>query len=63
MRCWRTGRADGVHLGGEDGACGARALLATGHYRCVFYNRLSLAHDAVSQGAIMWRSAVFLLPP
>ncbi len=45
--------ADGVHLGGEDGSvAAARALLGDGGIIGVScYNRLSLAHDAVSMGA------------
>jgi len=45
--------ADGVHLGGEDGSVAAtRALLGSGKIIGVScYNRLALAHEAVSQGA------------
>jgi len=45
--------ADGVHLGGEDGSvAAARALLGSSRIIGVScYNRLSLAHEAVRQGA------------
>ena len=45
--------ADGVHLGGEDGSLAeARALLGnSGIIGVSCYNRLSLAHEAVRQGA------------
>lgn len=45
--------ADGVHLGGEDGGvAAARALLGNSKFIGVScYNRLSLAHEAVQQGA------------
>ena len=45
--------ADGVHLGGEDGSvAAARALLGDSRIIGVScYNRLSLAHEAVRQGA------------
>ena len=45
--------ADGVHLGGEDGSvAAARALLGnSGIIGVSCYNRLSLAHEAVRQGA------------
>ena len=45
--------ADGVHLGGEDGSvAAARALLGDSKIIGVScYNRLSLAHEAVQQGA------------
>ena len=45
--------ADGVHLGGEDGSvAAARALLGNSRIIGVScYNRLSLAHEAVRQGA------------
>lgn len=45
--------ADGVHLGGEDGGVAvARAVLGGGKLIGVScYNRLSLAHEAVSLGA------------
>ena len=45
--------ADGVHLGGEDGSVAvARALLGSKKMIGVScYNRLSLAHQAASQGA------------
>ncbi len=45
--------ADGVHLGGEDGSVvAARAQLGSGKLIGVScYNRLALAHKAVSQGA------------
>jgi thiamine-phosphate pyrophosphorylase len=45
--------ADGVHLGGEDGSVtAARALLGSSKIIGVScYNRLSLAHEAVRQGA------------
>jgi thiamine-phosphate pyrophosphorylase len=45
--------ADGVHLGGEDGSvAAARALLGSSKLIGVScYNRLSLAHEAVRQGA------------
>ncbi len=45
--------ADGVHLGGEDGSvAAARALLGgTGVIGVSCYNRGSLAHEAVRQGA------------
>ena len=45
--------ADGVHLGGEDGSvAAARALLGSSKIIGVScYNRLSLAHEAVRQGA------------
>ncbi|HEY0665461.1 MAG TPA: thiamine phosphate synthase [Gallionella sp.] len=45
--------ADGVHLGSEDGSvAGARTLLGDGKLIGVScYNRLSLAHEAVRQGA------------
>ncbi|MBI5891863.1 MAG: thiamine phosphate synthase [Nitrosomonadales bacterium] len=45
--------ADGVHLGGEDGGvAAARALLGNSKIIGVScYNRLSLAHEAVRQGA------------
>jgi thiamine-phosphate pyrophosphorylase len=45
--------ADGVHLGGEDGSvASARALLGDSKIIGVScYNRLSLAHEAVRQGA------------
>lgn len=45
--------ADGVHLGGTDGAVAeARALLGSGRLIGVScYNRLALAHEAVRQGA------------
>jgi thiamine-phosphate pyrophosphorylase len=45
--------ADGVHLGGEDGSVAvARALLGDSRIIGVScYNRLSLAHEAVRQGA------------
>jgi len=45
--------ADGVHLGGEDGSvAAARALLGTEKIVGVScYNRASLAHQAVQQGA------------
>lgn len=45
--------ADGVHLGGTDGSVAeARALLGSGRLIGVScYNRLALAHEAVSQGA------------
>ena len=45
--------ADGVHLGGEDGSlAAARTLLGSSKIIGVScYNRLSLAHEAVRQGA------------
>ena len=45
--------ADGVHLGGEDGSvAAARAILGKQKIIGVScYNRLSLAHEAVAQGA------------
>jgi thiamine-phosphate pyrophosphorylase len=45
--------ADGVHLGGDDGSvAAARALLGSSKIIGVScYNRLSLAHEAVRQGA------------
>ena len=45
--------AEGVHLGGEDGSvAAARALLGPGKVIGVScYNRVSLAHEAVQQGA------------
>ncbi|MDO9054878.1 MAG: thiamine phosphate synthase [Gallionella sp.] len=45
--------AEGVHLGGEDGSVvAARTVLGSGKIIGVScYNRLSLAHQAVSQGA------------
>jgi thiamine-phosphate pyrophosphorylase len=45
--------ADGVHLGGEDGSVAAARMLL-GDSRIIgvsCYNRLSLAHEAVRQGA------------
>ena len=44
--------ADGVHLGGEDGSvAAARTLLGSKIIGVSCYNRLSLAHKAVQQGA------------
>jgi len=45
--------ADGVHLGDEDGSvAAARSVLGSGKFIGVScYNRLSLAHEAVRQGA------------
>jgi thiamine-phosphate pyrophosphorylase len=44
--------ADGVHLGGEDGSvAAARTLLGSKIIGVSCYNRLSLAHEAIVQGA------------